>query len=122
MPDEKRFCPGKFVPVLKIEGNVSRLRANPAHLVGHLPYDEQVVNALKVRQNRSQGSNFAFKVWLEQIVSFPMSLSSGMLCRTTWKFIGWFAVVSEEGGHLMAEIGVRGIDLFKIAGESISGW
>ena len=28
----------------------------------------------------------------------------------------------EEGGHLMAEIGVRGIDLFKIAGESISGW
>src|SRR3989454_1014141 len=28
----------------------------------------------------------------------------------------------EEGGHSMSEIGVRGIDLFKIAGESISGW
>jgi hypothetical protein len=29
---------------------------------------------------------------------------------------------AEEGGHLMSETGVRGIDLFKIAGESISGW
>src|SRR6266550_4342423 len=28
----------------------------------------------------------------------------------------------EEGGHFMSELGVRGIDLFKIAGESISGW
>ena len=28
----------------------------------------------------------------------------------------------EEGGHLMSEMGVCGIDLFKIAGESISGW
>src|SRR5438105_15682913 len=28
----------------------------------------------------------------------------------------------EEGGHSMSETGVRGIDLFKIAGESISGW
>jgi transposase len=28
----------------------------------------------------------------------------------------------EGGGHLMAESGVRGIDLFKIAGASISGW
>src|SRR5256714_7058632 len=28
----------------------------------------------------------------------------------------------EEGGRLMAEIVVRVIDLFKIAGESISGW
>jgi len=30
--------------------------------------------------------------------------------------------VAEEGGSPMSEIGVRGIDLFKIAGESISGW
>ena len=29
---------------------------------------------------------------------------------------------AEEGGQIMSEIGVRGIDLFKIAGESISGW
>ena len=29
---------------------------------------------------------------------------------------------AEKGGHLMSETGVRGIDLFKIAGESISGW
>jgi hypothetical protein len=29
--------PGKFVPVLKIEGNFSHLRARPAHFVGHLP-------------------------------------------------------------------------------------
>jgi len=29
---------------------------------------------------------------------------------------------TEKGGHLMSETGVRGIDLFKIAGESISGW
>jgi transposase len=28
----------------------------------------------------------------------------------------------EEGGDIMSEIGVCGIDLFKIAGESISGW
>src|SRR5260221_3210444 len=28
----------------------------------------------------------------------------------------------EEGGHTVSEMGVRGIDLFKIAGESISGW
>lgn len=28
--------PGKFVLVLKIEGNVSRLRARPAHFVGYL--------------------------------------------------------------------------------------
>jgi len=27
----------KFCPVLKIEGNFSRLRAKPAHFVGHLP-------------------------------------------------------------------------------------
>jgi hypothetical protein len=31
MPDEKRFCPGKFAPVLKIQGNFSHLKANPAH-------------------------------------------------------------------------------------------
>ena len=29
---------------------------------------------------------------------------------------------AEKGGHLMSETGVRGIDLFKIAGASISGW
>jgi transposase-like protein len=29
---------------------------------------------------------------------------------------------AEKGGGLMSEGGVRGIDLFKIAGESISGW
>lgn len=29
---------------------------------------------------------------------------------------------AEKGGHLMAEAAIRGIDLFKIAGESISGW
>ena len=30
--------------------------------------------------------------------------------------------VTEKEGHRMSETGVRGIDLFKIAGESISGW
>src|SRR5260370_2970628 len=30
--------------------------------------------------------------------------------------------VGEKEGHPMSETGVRGIDLFKIAGESISGW
>ncbi|MBO0781130.1 MAG: hypothetical protein J2P37_20110 [Ktedonobacteraceae bacterium] len=30
----------KFVPVLKIRGNVSRLRATPTHFVGHLPTDD----------------------------------------------------------------------------------
>src|SRR5579864_4763530 len=30
--------------------------------------------------------------------------------------------VAEKRGHIMSEAGVRGIDLFKIAGESISGW
>src|SRR5947208_13494497 len=30
--------------------------------------------------------------------------------------------VAEKEGHPMSETGVRGIDLFKIAGESISGW
>ena len=30
-------CPGTFTPVLKIEGKCSRLRAKPAHFVGHLP-------------------------------------------------------------------------------------
>ena len=30
--------------------------------------------------------------------------------------------VAEKGGGFMSEGGVRGIDLFKIAGESISGW
>src|SRR5258708_2735291 len=29
--------PGNFVPVLTFEGKCSRLRAKPAHLVGHLP-------------------------------------------------------------------------------------
>ena len=28
----------------------------------------------------------------------------------------------EKGSQIMSEAGVRGIDLFKIAGESISGW
>jgi len=37
MPDGERFLRGARVPVLKIPGNFSRLRAKPAHLVGHLP-------------------------------------------------------------------------------------
>ena len=38
--DEARcgaICPGKLVPVLKIEGKCSCLRAKPAHIPGHLP-------------------------------------------------------------------------------------
>ena len=34
----ERFFQGTRVPVLKIEGNFSGLRAKPAHLVGHLPF------------------------------------------------------------------------------------
>ena len=51
-----------------------------------------------------------------------MSVPSGILCSKRGKFAGWFALDVEEGGHSMSEIGVRGIDLFNIAGESISGW
>jgi len=36
---------GKFVPVLKIRGKCSRLRAKPAHLVGHLPDNEDYRNS-----------------------------------------------------------------------------
>jgi hypothetical protein len=32
-------CPEIFIPVLMIEGKCSRLRAKPAHLVGHLPVE-----------------------------------------------------------------------------------
>jgi hypothetical protein len=35
-----------YVPVLKIEGNFSRLRARLAHLVGHLPRIREVMVAL----------------------------------------------------------------------------
>src|SRR5258708_30749419 len=37
VPDGKRFCPGKFVPVSKIEGNVPCLGAKSIHFVGYLP-------------------------------------------------------------------------------------
>src|SRR5260370_23841952 len=37
VPDGKRFCPGKFVPVSKIEGNLPRLGAKSIHVVGYLP-------------------------------------------------------------------------------------
>src|SRR6266581_664225 len=46
--------PGKFVPVLKIEGKCSRLRARAAHFPGHLPsggqHIEMVVNSVNVRR------------------------------------------------------------------------
>ena len=35
--DGEQFFPGDFEPVLTFEGKCSYLRANPAHLVGHLP-------------------------------------------------------------------------------------
>ena len=57
-----------FTPMLTIEGNVPRLRARSAHFVSHLPTVQAtgnlLVNALKVRRNRPQRSNFAFKVRL----------------------------------------------------------
>jgi hypothetical protein len=34
-------CPETFILVLMIEGKCSRLRAKPAHLVGHLPVSPQ---------------------------------------------------------------------------------
>src|SRR5258708_38808648 len=37
VPDGKRLCPGKFVPVSKIEGNVPCLGAKSIHFVGYLP-------------------------------------------------------------------------------------
>jgi hypothetical protein len=37
MLDGERFFQGTRVPMLKIGGNFSRLRAKLAHLVGHLP-------------------------------------------------------------------------------------
>ena len=57
----------------------------------------------------------------EQVVSFQMSLPSGILCSKKWKFARDL-VCQRFGGQIMSEAGVRGIDLFKIAGESISGW
>ncbi len=36
MLDEERFVQETRVPVLKIEGNFSRLRARPAHLVNKM--------------------------------------------------------------------------------------
>jgi hypothetical protein len=36
-PDEERFFQKTWIPVLKIEGKCSRLRAKPAHFVSHLP-------------------------------------------------------------------------------------
>src|SRR5713226_10587787 len=41
MLDEERLVQETRVPVLKIEGNFSRLRARPAHFVGHLPITER---------------------------------------------------------------------------------
>jgi len=58
----------------------------------------------------------------EQMVGFQMSLPSGILCNKRWKFVQCIFCVAEEGGYPLSEMGVRGIDLFKIAGESISGW
>ena len=75
MLDEERLVQETRVPVLKIEGNFSRLRARPAHFVGHLPVGPGVlVNDLKVRQNRPQGSNFAFKVRLRADDQLPNEL------------------------------------------------
>jgi hypothetical protein len=37
VPDGKQFCPGKFVSVSKIEGNIPCWRAISVHFVGHLP-------------------------------------------------------------------------------------
>jgi hypothetical protein len=53
MPDEERFCPGTCVPVLKIGGNVSRLRAKPAHLVGHLPASQRSDFCVQYKDERN---------------------------------------------------------------------
>src|SRR5258708_8596487 len=50
-----------------------------------------------------------------------MSLPSGILCSKRWKFAR-SVLYQRFGGQIMSEAGVRGIDLFKIAGASISGW
>ena len=81
-----------------------------------------MVNALKVRQNRSQGSNFAFKVGLRTDSQLPNELAFWYTVPHNLEIHRMVCCGLEEGGHFMAEIGVCGIDLFKIAGESISGW
>ena len=53
-----------------------------------------------------------------EVIGFPNELPSGILARDG--NVGGFLGAKEE--DLMSEIGVRGIDLFKIAGERISGW
>ncbi len=77
---------------------------------------------LNVRRNLPQGSNFWLKVRsrttgrLLNERAFRYTLQQEMEIR----LVGFRA--AKKGGGFMSEGGVRGIDLFKIAGESISGW
>jgi len=53
-PDEERFFQETCVPVLKIEGKYSRLRAKAAHFPGYLPFALHLVNSANVRTNQTQ--------------------------------------------------------------------
>jgi hypothetical protein len=81
-----------------------------------------LVHRLKVRPNQTEGSKRGLKVRPEKVVAFPMSLPSGIRWPQEREMHRLVCRDGEEGGPLMSESGVRGIDLFKIAGESISGW
>ena len=93
MPDEKRFCPGKFAPVLKIQGNFSHLRANPAHtgrVMYHLSIDELIT---KVVSEPHYGSNLTSARCFTKAVYEPLiksndkrscsyhPFSGGLLCK-----------------------------------------
>src|SRR5690348_9852035 len=74
-----------------------------------------MVNDLKVRPNHPQGSNCAFKVRPRTDGRLPDELVARVHCFLEME-------IHKCKESFMAEFGVRGIDLFKIAGESISGW
>ena len=56
------------------------------------------------------------------MLGFQMSLPSGILFKKDGNSPETFFAPEIREERLMSEAGVRGIDLFKIAGESISGW
>jgi len=75
MQGVERLFQETHVPLCRIGGKCAGFRAKTVEVSGHLPSSlSHMVNALKVRQNRPQGSNLAFKVRLRADDQLPNEL------------------------------------------------
>src|SRR5262249_40055848 len=110
--------PEKCVCVLMTEGNCSCLRAKAAHIPGHLPSTSRPAAAGKLGEGSDKSApmiGIRTQSWDRRKHWPPNELVPRVHCVLEMEIHGGKEL-------LMSETGIRGIDLFKIAGESISGW